>query len=87
MQTQGFHSVLNTRPSSAPLLTETNMKISIVLVRHKENSKTNNIFLWKLPDICLHVEFSLLKRMFFKRKACKETNSVHSNWNFSYMSC
>lgn len=40
------------------------------------NSVNEVFFKKKLPDICLQLELSLLKRTFFRRKACKETNSV-----------
>lgn len=39
------------------------------------------------PDICLQLELSLLKRMFFKRKACEETQTQYTVCNVLHKYC
>lgn len=90
--TPGFHSAWNTVLFFAPLLTDTHIQYAWFnqAIQLPKTTEKQCFGMFSLPVICLQFELSLLKRMFLKRKACKEkqtwsTHLQYSNGAICYM--
>lgn len=70
-----------TQQFNKPKSMQDKMVKTLVRCRRPAHAKAQSLLYGEnLPDMCLQLELPLLKRMFFKRKACKETHIQQTNF-------